>query len=179
MTGCLEADFLVHRTGHLCRIQGGMREPYVLDVSMVLPLPLERVFSFFADARNLEAITPKSLRFQIVTPMPVEMKAGLMIDYRIRLRGLPMRWRSEITEYDRPRRFVDEQRRGPYKLWRHEHYFESVTDPSGVQGTRVRDHVSYIPRGGAIVHRLFVRPELERIFAYRQDAIRRAIMAQK
>lgn len=154
-----------------------MSNPYTLDVSMFLPLPLERVFAFFADARNLEAITPKALRFKILTPEPLVMKPGLIIDYSIRLRGVPMRWRSEITEYDPPRRFVDEQRRGPYKVWHHEHLFESSVGPRGEAGATIRDRVTYIPRGGALLHRLFVRPELDRIFAYRQQVIHRLLMA--
>ncbi len=154
-----------------------MTTPYILDASMFLPLPLERVFPFFADARNLEAITPKALRFKILTPPPLDMKPGLIIDYSIRIRGIPMRWRSEITEYQPPRRFVDEQRRGPYKLWHHEHLFEPAIGPSGEPGTTIRDRVTYIPRGGALLHRLFVRPELDRIFAFRQDVIRRLISA--
>lgn len=154
-----------------------MREPYVLDVSMFLALPIEQVFPFFADARNLEAITPPSLHFRILTPMPVDMKPGLLIDYRIRMRGIPMRWRSEISRFDPPRFFIDEQRRGPYKLWRHEHFFEAGVGDSGEPGTTIRDRVSYIPRGGALLHRCFVRPELERIFAYRQQSIRQLLKA--
>src|SRR5689334_151639 len=145
--------------------------PYELDVSMIVPLPIERVFAFFADASNLEAITPKALRFHILTPRPIEMKRGTMIDYRLRLHGLPIRWRSEITAYEPPRMFVDEQRRGPYKLWRHQHLFASTTDADGRAATEVRDTVSYIPRGGSLVHKWLVRPELEKIFRFRQERI--------
>jgi len=155
-----------------------MANPYVLDVSTFLPIPIERVFPFFADARNLEAITPTSLHFHIVTPMPVEMRPGLMIDYKLRMRGIPMTWRSEITAYDPPHSFVDEQRKGPYKLWRHEHFFEPANGPGGVVGTRVRDRVSYIPRGGPLIHKLFVRPELEKIFAHRQEVILELLTAK-
>ncbi len=147
-----------------------------LDVSMFLPLTIEQVFPFFADPRNLEAITPPALRFKILNRFSADMKPGLMIDFQIRLRGIPLRWRSEITVYDPPNRFIDEQRRGPYKLWRHEHLFVHATGPNGEQGTEIRDRVTYIPRGGAILHRLFVRPELERIFAFRQRAIRAALL---
>ncbi|MBC7771490.1 MAG: SRPBCC family protein [Pyrinomonadaceae bacterium] len=148
-----------------------MVKPYELEVSMFVPLPIERVFAFFADASNLEAITPQALRFQILTPRPIEMQPGAMIDYKLRLHGVPIRWRSEITAYQPPVMFVDEQRTGPYKLWRHEHRFESTTDAGGTPGTQVRDTVTYVPRGGRLIHRLFVRPELEKIFRHRQARI--------
>ncbi|MGE3108129.1 MAG: CDP-paratose 2-epimerase [Phycisphaerales bacterium] len=153
-----------------------MRPPYRLDVSMEIPLPIDEVFAFFADARNLEAITPPSLKFSILTPMPVQMAVGLVIDYQLRLRGIPIRWQSEITAYDPPFSFVDEQRSGPYKLWRHEHLFGSLAGPDGAPATRVRDRVQYIPRGGPVIHSLLVRPELERIFAFRQTQIARLLL---
>jgi len=148
-----------------------MATPYELETSMFVPLPIERVFAFFADASNLEAITPKALRFHILTPMPVVMKPGTMIDYKLRLHGIPIRWRSEITVYQPPLLFVDEQRRGPYKLWRHQHRFQATTNANGQHGTVVRDTVSYLPRGGRLIHKLFVRPELDRIFKHRQERI--------
>ncbi|MGB9275140.1 MAG: SRPBCC family protein [Terrimicrobiaceae bacterium] len=89
-----------------------------------LPRPLGEVFSFFADAGNLELLTPPQLNFHILTPCPLEMRVGLLIEYRLRVRGIPLRWQSEITAWEPPHRFVDEERRGPYRLWQHEHLFE-------------------------------------------------------
>ena len=132
-----------------------------------LPQPRDRVFAFFADARNLEAITPPWLNFEIRTPTPVEMRVGARIDYRLRVHGLPVYWRTEITAWDPPFRFVDEQRRGPYRQWVHTHDFEERDG-----GTLCRDRVTYAVPGGALVERLFVRRDVERIFAYRRDALR-------
>ena len=140
---------------------------FTLSNELWLPQPPQKVFPFFADAANLERLTPPSLRFQILTPPPIDMAAGALIDYRIRLRGLPMRWQSEITVWEPPHRFVDEQRRGPYRQWVHEHTF---TAQDG--GTLTKDIVQYAVIGGAIVQRLFVVSELRRIFDYRNAALR-------
>jgi ligand-binding SRPBCC domain-containing protein len=127
-----------------------------------LPTAIERVFAFFANAQNLEAITPAWLRFRILTPLPIEMRTGTLIDYQLRIHGLPIRWRTEITAWQPPHRFVDEQKRGPYRLWIHEHRFEPKDN-----GTLCSDHVRYAAPGGALVHRWLVRPDVERIFAFR------------
>ena len=131
-----------------------------------VPSSLERTFEFFADARNLERITPPLLKFRIVTPAPIEMGVGTLIDYRLRLRGVPLRWRSEITEWDPPHAFVDEQRRGPYRKWVHEHRFREDGE-----GTRVEDRITYSVPGGSLIERRLVRPDLNRIFDYRQRVI--------
>lgn len=136
------------------------------QADIFLPRSLEEVFSFFSDARNLETLTPPWLHFEILTPTPVEMGAGTMIDYRLRLHGLPLRWRSEVTLWEPPQRFVDEQRRGPYRLWIHEHTFAP-----GDGGTWVRDRIDYAIWGGAFVQRLLVAPDLERIFDYRHKRL--------
>jgi ligand-binding SRPBCC domain-containing protein len=133
-----------------------------LRTEILLPRPVEEVFAFFSDARNLGRITPPWLRFGIASADDLAMREGLLIDYRIRLYGIPLRWRSEITAWDPPHRFVDEQHIGPYRTWIHEHTFAAERD-----GTRVRDHVRYLPRGGGLVHHWFVRPSLERVFSYR------------
>lgn len=141
---------------------------FVLDAVQWLPRPLSEVFPFFADALNLEALTPPLLRFHVVTPSPIEIRQGTLIDYRLRLRGLPMRWRSEIRVWEPPHRFVDFQVRGPYLLWHHEHLFREQDG-----GTRVADQVRYRVFGGALVERLLVRPDLRRIFAFRQEHLAR------
>lgn len=139
---------------------------YTLLVEQWLPRPIDEVFAFFGDAHNLEALTPDFLHFHVLTPRPIEMCAGRLIDYKLRLRGIPMRWQSEITAWEPPHRFVDEQRRGPYRIWIHEHTFSVERG-----GTMIRDHVEYAAPGGGIVRRLFVAPQLERIFAYRKEKI--------
>ena len=140
---------------------------FEVEYRVLLTLPRSEVFPFFADARNLERLTPPWLRFAMLTPAPVEMKPGALIDYRLRLRGVPIRWRSEITAWEPPVRFVDEQRRGPYRLWIHEHRFEEVEG-----GTLAHDAVRYAVAGGWLVDRLLVRRDIDRIFAYRRAALR-------
>ncbi len=131
-----------------------------------LPLSPAELFPFFADAANLDALTPPWLHFQIVTPPPIEMKAGALIDYRLRVHGLPLRWRTRINEWWPPHRFVDEQIRGPYRQWIHEHTFEARDG-----GTLARDVVRYAVPFDFLVHRWFVRPDLERIFKFRVEAL--------
>ena len=138
-----------------------------LTTEQVLPRPLEEVFAFFADAGNLDTLTPPWLHFEILTPRPLEMKVGALIDYRLRLRGLPIRWQSEISDWTPPRQFVDEQRRGPYRLWHHTHTFAEVDGG----GTAVRDIVRYRVPGGALANTLFVKRDLRKIFTYRQQKL--------
>jgi len=123
---------------------------------------IEDVFAFFSDASNLDTLTPPFLRFQILTPAPIAMKVGTLIDYRLRLRGLPIRWQSEITAWEPPYRFVDEQRRGPYRLWVHEHCFEEHDGE-----TDIVDRVEYAVPGGRLMHKLFIGRDLKGIFEYR------------
>ena len=132
-----------------------------------LPVPPEKIFSFFSNAANLDVLTPSWLHFCIMTPQPVEMRAGALIDYRLRIHGLPMRWRTLIKEWRPPHRFVDEQLHGPYRQWIHEHIFEPVDD-----GTLARDIVHYSVPFDIIMHPLFVRPDIERIFAFRRQSLR-------
>ncbi len=143
-----------------------MRE-FTFQTELWLPRPRGDVFPFFAEARNLETITPPWLNFEVLTPAPIALRPGALIDYRIRVHGWPLRWRTEITAWEPPHRFVDVQLRGPYTLWHHAHTFE---DRDG--GTLCRDDVRYRPRGGALVHWLFVRRDVQRIFAYRQRRLR-------
>lgn len=143
-----------------------MRE-FELHTTLWLPRSRADVFPFFAEARNLETLTPPWLKFEVLTPAPIEMRTGTLIDYRIRVHGLPIRWRTEITEWQPPRHFTDVQLRGPYTLWHHTHLFEERDG-----GTLCRDHVRYRPRGGAFTNWLFVRRDVERIFEYRQQRLR-------
>lgn len=129
-----------------------------------LPRPVEEVFAFFSEARNLEILTPPWLRFEVLTPAPITMRPGTLIDYRIRVHGLPIRWRTEIIEWNPPQRFVDVQLRGPYTLWHHTHTFEQRD-----AGTLCRDQVRYRPRGGALMNWLFVRRDVSNIFGYRRE----------
>jgi ligand-binding SRPBCC domain-containing protein len=127
-------------------------------------------FAFFADARNLERITPPWLNFHVVTP-EIEMRAGTLIEYRLTLHGLPIRWLTQIEEWAPGERFVDVQLRGPYALWHHTHEFE----PAGDGQTLMRDTVRYaLPLGplGALAHKLFVARDLERIFDHRYETVR-------
>lgn len=134
----------------------------VLESELVVQRPIDEVFGFFSDAGNLERITPPWLQFEVLTPQPIEMGIGTRIDYRLRLHGLPLRWQSEITNWSPPYRFVDEQRRGPYRRWIHTHTFR---EQGGA--TQVSDHVAYAVWGGRLVDRLFVSRDLRKIFAYR------------
>ena len=139
-----------------------------------LPGAPEDVFPFFGDAHNLEAITPPWLGFRVVTPEPIEMAAGTLIEYRLRLHGVPIRWRTTIAVWDPPRRFVDVQLSGPYRMWHHTHDFEPTADG----GTLMTDTVRYaLPFGplGEIAHRLLVRRDLERIFDFRRDEVARRL----
>ena len=135
---------------------------YHLRSEVWLPSPREKVFGFFADPKNLERITPPWLHFEILSRDP-DVSAGTLLDYRLRLRGIPLRWQSEISVWEPPRRFVDRQTKGPYSFWVHEHTFHEERN-----GTRVGDHVEYAAPGGPLVQRFLLAPDLERIFRHRQ-----------
>jgi ligand-binding SRPBCC domain-containing protein len=140
---------------------------FTFQTELWLPRLRDDVFPFFAEARNLEAITPPWLKFEVLTPAPIAMRPGALIDYRIRVHGIPIRWRTEIAEWQPPHRFVDVQLRGPYTLWHHTHTFEERDG-----GTLSSDHVRYRPRGGGVVNWLFVRRDVERIFQYREQRLK-------
>lgn len=149
---------------------------YRLRVDQFVARPLGEVFAFFETPENLEAITPPWLGFRILTPRPIEMRPGAVIDYRISLRGVPMRWRTLISTHEPPRVFVDEQVRGPYALWHHEHRFEEVgASASGPAGVWIRDTVTYrLPFVLGLeraAHAVLVRPDLARIFEHRRRMV--------
>jgi ligand-binding SRPBCC domain-containing protein len=135
-----------------------------------VPYPVAAVFDFFSRAENLEQLTPPFLRFKIITPHPIHMEKGAHIQYALRLRGIPLRWLTEIEQWDPPHGFVDTQIKGPYRLWHHTHTFSLVEG-----GTNIVDVVQYaLPFGllGRIVHRLQVAGDVARIFDYRQQQIK-------
>jgi ligand-binding SRPBCC domain-containing protein len=136
-----------------------------LECKLFVPQDLDTVFEFFSDAANLQELTPGWLDFRILTPN-IEMRPGAMIDYKLRVRGIPLRWRSEITEWEPPHRFVDNQVRGPYRRWHHQHVFKAVDG-----GTEVIDIVDYSAPGGFLVEKLFVDRDIRRIFAYRHERL--------
>lgn len=138
---------------------------YILQREQWIPRSIEATFAFFADAGNLEAITPDWLRFQILTPGPISMRAGTQIAFRLRWRWFPVRWLTGIHTWNPPVRFVDVQLQGPYRLWKHEHTFATCKG-----GTLMRDIVHYaLPCGplGQLAHRWFVKSDLDQIFHYR------------
>ena len=146
-----------------------MMQTYIFSREQWLPRPLEDVFGFFSRPENLQVITPPWLNFRIVE-CPSSLKEGSLIRYRLRLRRLPVRWTSEITEWKPPFRFVDRQLSGPYRLWNHEHDFAAERG-----GTRIHDRVTYaLPFGiiGRLAHRAIVESDVQRIFDFRADTMR-------
>jgi ligand-binding SRPBCC domain-containing protein len=145
-----------------------VRDHYLHHESLI-PRPRDEVFAFFAEPGNLELLTPSELRFKILTPPPIEMREGLLIDYRLTLAGMGFRWRTLISLWDPPHRFIDEQLSGPYREWVHTHTFDEVDG-----GTRITDQVRYrlpfFPLGE--IARPLVRLQLRRIFGYRERRIR-------
>lgn len=142
-----------------------------LERAQHLPGTPEDVFAFFSDALNLERITPPWLRFEVLTPGPLRLREGTLLEYRLRLHGMPVRWLTRIEAWDPPHGFVDAQVSGPYRLWHHTHTFE----PDG-DGTLMRDTVRYaLPFGplGALAHAAFVRRDLARIFDFRRETVAR------
>ncbi len=151
-------------------IETSDRDPrgFRLTTELLVREPREQLFEFFADAFQLETITPPWLHFVVQTPRPIDMRAGTLIDYKLRLHGLPIRWRSKISTWEPPFQFIDEQVRGPYRYWQHLHTFDEVDG-----GTLVRDTVHYAVPFGFIMQPLLVRRDLTKIFQYRRDTMSR------
>ena len=140
---------------------------FKLTTEHLIEKPLDEVFSFFSDAHNLVELTPPRLHLVVLTPAPIEMEVGTLIDYRLKLRGIPVRWRTEITEWNPPHFFADEQLKGPYRCWIHKHTFVETDG-----GTLVGDEVEYAVPGGRLINKLIVRPDIEQIFAYRSQKLK-------
>ena len=156
-------------TATIRRLGDGRRR---LATSTVLPVPLDRAFPFFADAVNLERITPPELGFEILSPTPIAMRRGAVIDYRLRLAGIPFAWRTEITEWDPPHRFTDTQIRGPYREWVHTHSFRADGDAT-VMDDRVDFRLPLWPASEVAAPLIAI--QLRRIFRHRGERIRRLL----
>ena len=142
---------------------------YKFNKKQIINLPIEVVFSFFSKPENLALITPSKLAFKILTPTPILMTNGKLIDYTIRLMGFTVHWRTLITKYNPPYDFVDEQIKGPYTFWHHTHTFKEIDG-----GVEIRDNIKYaIPMGilGGILHFIYIRNDLEKIFSHRKTVI--------
>lgn len=147
-----------------------MKSDQILRREQRLPGTPEEVFAFFADAHNLEALTPPLLRFRVITPAPIRMGPGTLIRYELRVRRVPVSWLTEITEWDPPYRFVDEQIGGPYTLWHHTHTFEPIGDGDTLMRDVVRYRIGFGPLG-LLANQLVVRRDVERIFDFRAQRI--------
>lgn len=145
-----------------------LRSELRLSTELQVSRSTEEVFDFFSDPKNLEKLTPTFLKFKINNQNAINMKTGELIDYELRVRGLPLRWTSIISTWDPPYCFVDEQIKGPYRYWIHKHTFEK----SG-NYTIIRDFVRYQVFGGKLVHELFVKKDLYKIFSYREKTLKK------
>lgn len=147
-------------------------KPHILSEVTLISKPLNEVFDFFSKAENLNLLTPPELNFNIITPLPIEMKKGSRIDYRIKLNGIPFNWKTEITEWEPPHLFVDQQLKGPYVLWRHEHRFRAIH----TNLTEMTDTVHYLSPGWLLeplIHHLFVKKKVAGIFIYRKEQLKK------
>jgi ligand-binding SRPBCC domain-containing protein len=138
--------------------------------SIWIPVPIQTAFSFFCKAENLNKLTPDWLHIEILTPLPIEMRTGTLLDYRLKLHGIPVKWQTQIVQWNPPFQFVDLQLRGPYRKWVHTHNFVEKDN-----GTVVEDFVDYAVPGfflEPLIHKYFIEPDLARIFEYRRVQLR-------
>tara|TARA_B100001123_G_C14690773_1_gene781241 strand:+ start:126 stop:584 length:459 start_codon:yes stop_codon:yes gene_type:complete len=145
---------------------------YILKREQKISKNILDVFDFFSKPENLTIITPPKMKFEILTPNPVDMKEGALVDYTVKILGFPIRWRTLITKYSPPNIFVDQQLKGPYSIWHHTHTFEKISDNE----TLIRDVVVYgVPYGfiGRLIHSLYIKRDLKNIFSYRQRKIKK------
>lgn len=142
---------------------------YILERRQIIERPRAEVFDFFADAGNLEKITPPELNFKIISPQPIDIKKGAFIDYKLKLRGIPITWKTEITQWNPPHDFVDTALKSPYKQWIHLHTFETGKRGETIMQDRVRYRLPFEPFGD-LAH-WYVKKELNYIFDYRYKVI--------
>ena len=142
---------------------------HILTRKLILALPVEKIFDFFADAGNLERITPPELNFHIITPQPICIEKGTLIDYQLKMRGLPIKWRTEISEWNPPYLFVDRALKSPYKQWIHRHTFTELTENQTLIEDEVKYRLPLEPLGDLAY--FIVRRELNYIFDFRQRAV--------
>lgn len=142
---------------------------HTLERKLTLDRPIKTIFDFFADAANLERITPPELKFHIITEQPIQIENGTLIDYSLKMRGFPVKWRTEISVWEPPHKFVDRQLRGPYKQWIHTHSFTEIDAGKTLIEDEVRYRLPLEPLGD--VAHFLVRRELDYIFDYRQKAV--------
>ena len=143
---------------------------YVLEQTQRVEMSPAEAFDFYGDALNLEPLTPPWLHFEVITPRPLTLQQGTLLEYRLKLHRVPLRWRTLIEIWEPPLRFVDTQEKGPYSLWEHTHLFEADGQGATVIHDRIRYAIPYGPLG-SLAHRLFVRRDLERIFEFRGAAV--------
>jgi hypothetical protein len=144
--------------------------PHIIVRKTVINRPIEEVFEFFSKAENLNLLTPPELQFKILTPLPIKMKAGTLIDYKIKLNGIPFLWKTEISTWKVNECFVDQQLKGPYRVWHHTHSFKSIDG-----GTEMTDEVKYLSPGWflePIIQVLFIKKKVESIFDYRNQKLK-------
>ncbi len=142
---------------------------HILERDQIIKRPIKEVFDFFADAGNLEKITPPELNFQITTPQPIDIKKGTLIEYQLKLRGIPIKWKTEITQWNPPYDFVDTALKSPYRQWIHLHTFEEGTNGETIMRDKVRYRLPFEPLGD-LAH-WYVKKELKYIFDYRYKVI--------
>ena len=143
---------------------------HILTKTTIINRPLVEVFNFFSNAENLNVITPPDMQFKIISPLPIQIKKGALIDYKIKVNGIPFKWQTEISEWQPNIRFVDQQIKGPYRVWIHEHTFEEVDGQ-----THMKDYVQFLSPGWflePLINKLFVEKKVKAIFEYREKILK-------